>query len=160
MAAFDAYADALFRHALYRVRDRAAAEDLTQETFCRAWTYLARGGEPVRNIRAFLYRILGNLIIDRARKAREQSLDALMDEGFQVSAEVAPPADVSADARTAVELLAELEEPYRAAVAMRYLDGLPPKEIAEALGVSATVVSVRVFRGIAKLRKLMETRKR
>jgi RNA polymerase sigma-70 factor (ECF subfamily) len=158
LAAYDAYADALFRHARFRVRDKATAEDLVQEAFCRAWTHIAKGGEPVRNVRAFLYRILGNLIIDRARKAKEESLDALFDEGFQVQGDVAASADVASDARRAVETLGRLDEPYRTAVAMRFLDDLPPREIAEILGVSAVVVSVRIHRGVAKLRHLIETK--
>jgi RNA polymerase sigma-70 factor (ECF subfamily) len=160
LAAYEAYADALFRHARFRVRDRSVAEDLVQEAFTRAWTHIAKGGEPVRNVRAFLYRILGNLIIDRARKAREESLDALLDEGFQVAGELGPSAETAADARAAVEALGRLEEPYRTAVAMRFLDDLPPREIAQILGVSAVVVSVRVHRGIAKLKQLIETKKR
>jgi RNA polymerase sigma-70 factor, ECF subfamily len=159
LAAYDAYADALFRHARFRVRDKSVAEDLVQEAFCRAWTHIAKGGEPVRNVRAFLYRILGNLIIDRARKAKEESLDALLDDGFQVAGDCGPSADVAADAKTAVEVLGRLEEPYRTAVAMRFLDDLPPREIAEILGVSAVVVSVRIHRGIAKLRQMIETKR-
>jgi len=158
LAAYDAYADALFRHARFRVRDKSTAEDLVQETFTRAWVHIAKGGEPVRNIRAFLYRILGNLIIDRARKAKEESLDALLDDGFQVAGDVGATADVASDARRAVEALGRLDEPYRTAVAMRFLDDLPPREIAEILGVSAVVVSVRIHRGVAKLRHLIETK--
>ncbi len=160
LAAYDAFADALFRHARFRVRDRSTAEDLVQETFCRAWKHICKGGDPILNIRAFLYRILGNLIIDRSRKAKEESLDALFDEGFQLAGDVGPPADVASDARSALAALDLLDEPYRTAVSMRYVDDLPPREIAHILGVSAVSVSVRIHRGLAKLRFIIETKKR
>lgn len=160
LAAYDAFADALFRHARFRVRERAVAEDLVQESFFRAWKYIAAGGEPILNVRAFLYRILGNLIIDRSRKAKEESLDALFDEGFQVEGNVGPSADVASDARSALAALDTLDEPYRTAVSMRYVDDLPPREIAQILGITAVAASVRIHRGLAKLRHTIETKKR
>jgi RNA polymerase sigma factor (sigma-70 family) len=47
---------------------------------------------------------------------------------------------------------------YRTAITMRYLDEMSPREIAEALGVSENVVSVRIHRGIEKLSKMAQRR--
>jgi DNA-directed RNA polymerase specialized sigma24 family protein len=74
--AYDEYAQAIFRHCHYRVFDRERGKDLMQEVFLRAWEYMARG-EEVHNMRAFLYRIANNLIVDESRKKREASLDYL-----------------------------------------------------------------------------------
>ena len=76
------------------------------------------------------------------------------DDGFEPADEnVKDFADVPA-AREAVKLLDELDEMYRTAITMRYLDEMSPREIAEALGVSENVVSVRIHRGIEKLSKI------
>ena len=75
--AFEKYADALFRHAHFRLSDRERAYDLTQETYLKAWDYVASGG-VVRHYKSFLYRILHNLIIDEYRKKRGASLDELL----------------------------------------------------------------------------------
>ena len=48
----------------------------------------------------------------------------------------------------------ELPDVYREAVTMRYIDGFTPKEIAGMIGVTENVVSVRLHRGIIKLRAL------
>jgi RNA polymerase sigma factor (sigma-70 family) len=56
----------------------------------------------------------------------------------------------------ALKALEELAEPYREAVTMRYVDGLSPTEIAQAIGESENVVSVRVHRGLKKLRAALE----
>ena len=40
---------------------------------------------------------------------------------------------------------------------LRYVDGFSPKEIADIVGESQTLVSVRIHRGLKKLRELMET---
>ncbi len=153
--AYDQHSDALFRHCLIRVRDREMAKDIVQETFSRTWLYLSEG-KKVDYIRAFLYRVANNLIVDGSRKKKSASLDAMMEEdGFEVRDEdQREPVDkrVLGDA---LEMLGSLDEIYRTAITMRYLDEMSPREIASALGVSENVVSVRIHRGIEKLSKMM-----
>ena len=155
LAAYEEHADALFRHSLLRVRDREAAIDVVQETYSRAWSYLA-GGKRIEYMRAFLYRVANNLIIDRSRRKRSTSLDRMMeDDGFEPRDEMAKdPAEIP-QARAAVSLLASLDEIYRTAITMRFIEEMSPTEIARKLGVSENVVSVRIHRGIARLSKLM-----
>src|SRR5258708_4751537 len=79
LKSYDEHAEALFRHVLIRVRDRDIAKDIVQETFSRTWFYLSEG-KKVEYIRAFVYRIANNLIVDGSRKKKSASLDAMMDE--------------------------------------------------------------------------------
>src|SRR6266566_458854 len=79
---YDQFADAIFRHCWFRVSDRERAKDLTQETFVKVWKILDRG-ESVENMRAYLYRIANNLIIDHYRKKKDVSLDLLQEDGFE-----------------------------------------------------------------------------
>lgn len=155
LAAYDEHADALFRHCLIRLRDREVAKDVVQDTFAKTWLYLADGKE-VEYMRAFLYRVANNLIVDASRKKKTSSLDAMMEEdGFEVRDEsVREPIDKPA-LQDALSMLKSLDEIYRTAVTMRYLDEMTPREIAAALGVSENVVSVRIHRGIERLSKLM-----
>ena len=153
--AYDAHGDALFRHCLIRVRDRDAAKDVVQEAFSRTWAYLSMG-KKIDHLRAFLYRVANNLIIDQSRKKKSSSLDKMMEEdGFEVRDEsIREPIDHPA-LRQARALLHSLDEMYRVAVTMRYIDEMTPKEIARVLGVSENVVSVRIHRGIERLRQDM-----
>jgi RNA polymerase sigma-70 factor, ECF subfamily len=154
LEAYEEHADALFRHCLLRVRDRELAKDIVQEAYSKTWVYMSEGKE-IEYLRAFLYRVANNLIIDWSRKKKSSSLDSLMeDDGFEPADEtIRDFADVPA-AREAVKLLGELDEIYRTAITMRYLDEMSPREIADALGVSENVVSVRIHRGIEKLSKM------
>src|SRR3989338_371313 len=158
LAAYDEYSDALFRHCMIRVRDRDVAKDIVQETFSRTWLYLSEG-KKVEYIRAFLYRVANNLIVDGARKKKSSSLDALMeDDGFEVRDEsIRDFADVPA-AREAVAMLKSLDEIYRTAITMRFIDEMSPREIAQTLGVSENVVSVRIHSGIERLSKMMNAK--
>ncbi|MEY4744151.1 MAG: hypothetical protein RL272_96 [Candidatus Parcubacteria bacterium] len=120
----------------------------------KTWEYLSQG-KQVDNLRAFLYRVANNLIIDSSRKKKETSLDAMMDGGFEPMGAGPESAAVAAEAGQMIALIDKLDEKYRDAVRMRYLDDLSPKEIASALGESENVVSVRIHRGIKQLRELM-----
>jgi RNA polymerase sigma-70 factor (ECF subfamily) len=161
--AFEAYSDELFRHASIRLSDRERAQELTQETFMKVWAY-AQKGEEIKELRPFLYRTLRNLIIDEYRKHKAVSLEA-MAERNQADVEDYMTPDESNTLEAAVgrhegvkalAALQELPEPYREAVTMRYVDGLSPQEIAGAIGESENVVSVRVHRGLKKLKVLLE----
>jgi RNA polymerase sigma-70 factor (ECF subfamily) len=162
--AYEAYSDELFRHASIRLSDRERALELTQETFMKVWAYAQKGQEGIRDLRPFLYRTLRNLIIDEYRKHKATSLEA-MAERSEVDVEYFLPPDESNTLEAAVgrhegakalSALTELPEPYREAVVMRYVDGLSPQEIAKAVGESENVVSVRVHRGLKKLKVMLE----
>lgn len=82
LTAYDAHADAIFRHCYFKTGERELAQDMTQDVFLKAWSYMQRQ-DPILNMRAFLYRLADNLVIDWYRKRKSQSLDALMDGGFE-----------------------------------------------------------------------------
>lgn len=163
ISAFDQYADALYRHALYRVSDPSRATDITQDAFIKAWDYLSAGG-VVSNWRAFLYRILNNLVVDEYRRHKNVSLDALLDDTKRQSAQNAL---LSAGSRDEKEEqldeqllmqkirkgMARLPEIHRVVLTLRYLDNLGIHEIAEVLEISENSVSVRIHRAVRELRK-------
>ena len=163
--AYERYSDELFRHCTLRLSDRERALEITQETFLKAWQYMEQGG-VVRQLRPFLYKTLHNLIIDEYRKMKSLSLEALVqnDEGGG-DIESLMPADLTNtlesaidrfDGSRALEALKQLPDAYREVLVMRYVDGLSPKEIAHAIGESENAVSVRVHRGLKKLKDLLE----
>ncbi len=155
LTAHDAYADALFRHCYFRIYDRELAKDLVQEVFCRTWVYLSQGKE-IKNIRAFLYRVLHNVIVDEVKKKKPVSLDQLTEEGFSPKDESVPDLEQQNIAKEVIQKLELLDEQYRSIFQMRFIDDLSPKEIATILEISENVVSVRIHRGMDKLRQLME----
>lgn len=162
LAAYEAYNDALFRHALFRVSNRDRALELVQDTFLKVWDYL-QGGGTVDQYKAFLYRILNNLIIDEYRKKKSSSLDEILendtgDMESKMSEGSAREVEEGFDEARALEAIRaripELPDTYRDVVTMRYIDGLTPKEIASMMNISENVVSVRLHRGTHKLREI------
>lgn len=163
--AYERYSDELFRHCSLRLRDRERALEITQEAFFKTWEYMSKGNE-VRDVRPFLYKTLRHLIIDEYRKHKPVSLEALaQDEDGAGDVEALMPADESNtleraidrfEGARALEALQELPDAYREVLVMRYVDGLSPGEIAESIGESENAVSVRVHRGLKKLKALLE----
>ncbi|MDO8514511.1 MAG: sigma-70 family RNA polymerase sigma factor [bacterium] len=157
LAAYDAYGDTIFRFLCMKIADRETARDLTQETFTRAWDYCREGG-VIREWKPFLYRTAYNLVVDTYRKKKAVSLDALIeDDGFAVTDDsVGEKSTVARAEMSRVRIAIDaLDETYRDIILMRYTEDLPPKEIARITGLSENVVSVRIHRGVEKLRILL-----
>ncbi|MCI5108815.1 MAG: sigma-70 family RNA polymerase sigma factor [Candidatus Pacebacteria bacterium] len=155
---YDQFADDIFKHCFFRVSDKEVAIDMMQEVFTKVWKYVDDGND-IHNIRAFLYKVANNMIIDYYRKKKSVSLDKI-EEGREVPFEIE---DVGADEKILSEsevkiisgFLEKLEEPYKQAVVLRYIEGMSIDEIVEVTGESNNNVSVRINRGIKKLKKLI-----
>ncbi len=162
--AFEAYSDELFRHASLRLKDRERAVELTQECFLRAFEYV-KGGGVIEQVRPFLYRTLRNLIIDEYRRKKSVSLEAMAEAGEDRSVETLLPADETNtltaaieryDGKRALQLVQSLPDTYKEVLLLRFVEGLTPREIGEIVGESENAVSVRIHRGLKKLKDLFE----
>lgn len=151
LTVYDTYADAIFRFVLLKVSDRERAEDISQEVFTRFWEAL-RKGTVMQNDRALLYTIARNLVIDWYRKKKEASLDALTEDGFEARGTDEVPILEHAQMQEALAAINTLDDLSREALLLRFVEGLPPSEIAALGGESANAVSVRINRALAKVR--------
>jgi len=153
LEAYNQYADAIFRHCYYKTSDREKSKDIMQDTFTKAWEYVSSGKE-VENLRAFLYRIANNLIIDGFRKKKSVSLDDLQDEGFDPGVDKTDEMINIMDGKLALGILDQLGEQYREVIVMRFVEELSVKEIAEVLNERENNISVRLHRGLEKLKEI------
>lgn len=150
-ALFRAYQSDVFRWVLRIVRDRAAAEDLTVETFWRVYHARARFN-PSREFGAWARRISTNAAIDYLKSRRP----------FAELREIADPGGLKRGGDAQHELgealrqaFAELPPKLQAAATLALIEGEPQAEIAAALGISVNGVKSRVFRAVRLLRKRM-----
>ena len=143
------------------VRDRAEAEDLTQEVFVKAFRALDRY-DPARRFSSWLFTIAHNHALDRLRTVHGVTLSIDSDEVPDVpSAPVASPADLAERARLADALgdaLGRLRVEYRAAVVLRYQEDLTQQEIAEVMGVPEGTVKTYLHRARKELAREMTAR--
>jgi RNA polymerase sigma-70 factor (ECF subfamily) len=154
--------DLVYGIALRSTRDPAAAEDIAQDAFVRAYRALADyEAERIRalQLRAWLARITMNCCRNRARARRSRPPEVQWEASPLA---VLPPADPSPRPE-AVALahetddewgrrLAALPDRYRTAVELRHVHGLSYEECAVALDRPINTVKTHVHRGIALLR--------
>jgi RNA polymerase sigma-70 factor (ECF subfamily) len=128
------------------------AEDLTAETFCRAYPHLHRWEDRGIPIRAYLLRIARNLVIERARKARAVMvpLDDRPDASRRDSHE--EEVGTSVEAEAALAELADLPESHRSVIDLRYLRDLSVTETSAVLGISEEAVRALSYRALKGLR--------
>lgn len=157
LEAYDKYADAIYRHCFYRVFSKSLAEELTQEAFMKTWQYLDEG-KQVENLRAFLYRVANNLVIDSVRKKKEEGLEDLLEANPSIEPSHDGRGDIEKEelAQEAIAAMRSLREEDKEILTMRYVDELDLKEIAEVLGITANNVSVRLNRAMKALREKFE----
>jgi RNA polymerase sigma factor (sigma-70 family) len=145
---YERYGADVFRFACYLSGDFALAEDVTAETFARAWA--ARERIRVDSVKAYLLMIARNL----CRDARRQPPDASLPDGQDVQDQAASPeatAQSRHELRRVLRALAQIPENDRAVLLMATVEGLSHQTIASMLGLSTTAVKVRVHRARVRL---------
>ncbi len=139
------------------------AEDVTQETFLRAFRALGRY-DPTRPFGAWLHTIASRLCIDHHRRNRAKFISLTQPEegtsGEERTIELTDPADrpdeeveKSELARRLDALVQQLPPDSRAAILLRHQQDLPYEEIARVLGVPIGTIKARIHRARIMLKQ-------
>jgi RNA polymerase sigma-70 factor (ECF subfamily) len=146
----------IFRYIMSMVRDTAEAEDLTQDTFLRAY----RRRDSLRDEgaqMAWLYRIATHVCLDRLRQyARRSPQESQTDlDELEVSEPEAPSLQQTLERDEMSECvqgyLNRLSDPYRAVILLHDMHDLTASEIAQLLGESLATIKIRLHRARRKL---------
>jgi RNA polymerase sigma-70 factor (ECF subfamily) len=148
------YVDSLYRTALRLTRNPADAEDLVQETYLKAFRAAERF-EPGTNLRAWLFTILHNTALNRARdRARDtvsidsDAVERAADADLRRASET--PETLLLRATLAPELQAAIDalpDAFREAVWLRDVEEFSYAEIADMLEIPVGTVMSRISRG-------------
>ncbi len=147
------YRRGLNLYAFFKLHERAISEDLVQDTFMKTWNYLVKGGK-IETMKAFLYHILNNLIVDEYRKHKTISLDVLLEKGFEPSTDYAERIFNILDGKAALLLILRLPEKYQKIMRMKYVQDLSLKEMSFITGQSKNTIAVQMHRGLDRLKLL------
>lgn len=132
-----------------RCGSAALAEDLTSETFLAAVDAVRRGTVPELSV-AWLIGVARHKLVDhwRRQERKQRPVDTGPDRVDDW--------DVQLEALVAHETLASLGAHHRSALTLRYLDGLPVREVAEHLGRTEGATEVLLVRAKAAFRARYE----
>ncbi|MBI5655037.1 sigma-70 family RNA polymerase sigma factor [Candidatus Uhrbacteria bacterium] len=161
---YDRYVEAIYRFSILKLPSKEDAQDVTAETFTRAWQYVYEHKE-ITNIRALLYRIARNLIADKYRQSEPVvSLETVTftAEGTSYLARGQEPGDgqkgkelieARADMALIIQKLGTLKEDYRDVLTLRLIDGLSFGVIAEILEKKPGNVRVMYHRALKAIKQ-------
>jgi RNA polymerase sigma-70 factor, ECF subfamily len=144
----------VYRLALRLTHDPDRAEDLTQETFLRAWKQRRLLRDPGA-ARVWLFRILVNLWRDQLRRNRSPVSQAGILPAEQRSSALSPDrqAALSEDVRRALEALEHLPARQREVLYLSACEELTGAEVATVLGISENAVKASLCEARKKLRE-------
>ncbi len=159
-AIFQDYHDRIRRYLLGMVQDSAEAEDLTQETFLRAYARRESLRDP-NAVRGWLYRIATHVAFDRLRQRVPQvPLDDADRARRLPAAPPGPPSALEISERGETSACVQrcldfLSDRYRAVILLHEAHSLTAVEIAELLGESPGAIKIRLRRARRKLEEIM-----
>lgn len=142
--------DALFRAAFRLARNQADAEDLVQETCVRACRRISELDES-RHVKAWLLRVLYNVFVDAARRARRSPVTSLGNDSDPVSSSPCPdpgPEESACTSQREEQLdraWLKLDRGQRVLLALR-AEGYGLSEISEFTSVPIDVLNARLYR--------------
>lgn len=157
-ALYDATAPRVLGLVLRVLRDRAQAEEVTQEVFLQVWRS-AGSFDPSRgSALAWLLTLAHRRAVDRVRSAQAQSKRDLayesqhVDTPFDSTAESAQERMEATRVRSALDVLTS---PQRSAIELAFFDGLTHREVSERLGVPLGTAKTRIRDGLKRMREQM-----
>ncbi|MGB2955484.1 MAG: RNA polymerase sigma factor [Anaerolineales bacterium] len=144
---YESYAKDVYHFVLWLAGDSLEAEDITSETFIRAWVHHSKF--RTETLKAYLFTISRNIYLQHQRKRKRQ---VVLED---VHPDPAAGPDILTESQLTLErvqrVLQTLPEIDRAAFVLRIQHELPYVEIARILDISLSATKVKVYRVRKKL---------
>jgi RNA polymerase sigma-70 factor, ECF subfamily len=155
---YETYADRVYRYLIFRTQDANAAEDLSAETFIKAFQNIRRYRAGQAPFSAWLFRIAHNVMVDHWRASARRKTVAWEEM------ETVPSSTASHEISqvfTRAELawgVAQLTDLQQQVIALRFSGGCSIAETAHALDRSEEAIKDVQHKALAALRKHLDAR--
>jgi RNA polymerase sigma-70 factor, ECF subfamily len=155
---YESHVGSVHRFCLSQVHDPAVAEDLTHETFVKAFIAYERIRPDLTSARAWLITIARNLCVEHHRRlGRVRRLLPRLVRGPSPSGDVETLAQHRIEVERVTAALAAFRETDRQLIGLRVAADLSYREVAEVLGMSEAAAKVATHRALMKLRARLES---
>jgi len=159
---YDKNVEEINRFVYFKIGRQEEANDLTSMIFLKAWNHIQNKTlEDAKTLRALLYKIARNAIIDHYRESGQKLTVSIDDEAerIEVIDEGQDPQDrmdQEADLELIKRQLPRLKEEYREVIVMKFINDLSLEEMADISGKSRGNIRVLLHRSLNALRELVE----
>ena len=155
---YDILVKPVYRYIYYRV-DKHIAEDLTEETFLKAWQNLSKYKAGKHPFSAWVFKIAHNLVCDHYRK--NETLSEIDENVADTKTDTSPTHQINLRLNEVrlKKAINRLPENYRQVILLKYINEEENTVIAEVIGKSEGTVRTLQFRALEKLRSLLEEKR-
>lgn len=163
ITAYDLYVDDIYRFIYFKVGDAEEAQDLTSTVFLKTWNYIQENNlKDFKTLRALIYKVARNSVIDYYRKNLKHERVAIDDENLGIDLPDGKPdllkeAEINFDYGVMEDKLKNIKDEYREVVVLRYVNELSISEIAKVIDKSKGNVRVIISRALKSLREEIES---
>jgi RNA polymerase sigma-70 factor (ECF subfamily) len=157
---FDEFAPAIYKYSLRLCHDPIEADNIVGDVFSQLLEQFSAGKGPRTNLRSYLYQTAYHLVVDHSRDNKHT---APLEVAIDMHEKGRPtPTSTQIEERVLMEALvtamnSELTEDQRHVIVLRFLEDFSLKETAQIIGKEVNNVKVIQNRGIAKLRKALDS---
>ena len=157
---YEAHFDRVYRYMLLRVRNRADAEDLTQQVFLKALEHIGSYRYRGMPFAAWLFRIAHNQVVDHWKKkshdkSRMVPLDQVDEARIMANDDPALLTEQRADIEMVAAACQMLSDGQREVISLRFGGGLSVAETARAMRKSEGAVKVLQHAALVRLRRIV-----
>ena len=150
---YNTYIDRIYRYVYYQVKDRAVAEDLTQDIFTKAWEALDKFKWKGKPFIFWLYRIAHNRTMDYFREIKKNSrliYQTVVDDYDPIQK-----VEGKFVHEQLTNAISKLNSQQREIIILKFIEGLNNNEISQIMGKSQGAIRVTQMRALAALRQSM-----
>lgn len=158
---YDKNIDDIYRFIYFKVGKKDDASDLSSLVFLKTWEHIQKNGiKDCATLRALVYKVARNVIIDHYRNSRPESLSLddenhkidVVDEDYDLVGEIA---DKEEYEKLLLKIM-DLKNEYREILIMRFVNDLSLDEIADITGKKKMNIRVLLHRAVKALKEMVE----
>lgn len=148
--------EALYRFIYFKVQNREEAEDITQETYIKALSYIQKNNMKIDKYIAFLKTVSLNVLRDKWRKGKRQGTSVDLENVNPIELSLEDTTESFAQQELIKSALNVLKEEYRTVIELRIIKGYSLSETAKIMDKKETNISVLQFRALQSLSKILK----
>jgi RNA polymerase sigma-70 factor (ECF subfamily) len=150
---YDEFHPLLYSYIFRRVGDVEVARDLTADVFRRFLQSTASGKGPNDQLRAWLYRVAHNIVVDHYRLGQDRQKQPLTESLASDEAEPESVAEQRVQCDNVRSAMEQLTDEQQEVIALKFLEGLTNDEVAQITNRSVGAVKALQHRALATLRR-------
>lgn len=148
--------ESLYRFVYFKVQNREEAEDITQETYIKAISYIQKNNVKIDKFISFLKTVSLNVLRDKWRKTKHRGTHINLDDINPEETSIEDPTEGMAQRELIENALKLLNEDQRIVIELRIIKGYSVADTAKQMDKSESNVRVLQYRALQNLNKVLK----